>query len=231
MRATTLIAGHLLRNRANWARLSPDAPDRLVQPGTRTFHCAAELCHAMCCQAPYLADASAVDVRTLEAAGRAAVTVLDGTPDLASARGALTDGSPVTHARLQQRSDGVCVFLQNDLRCGVYAQRPTSCAMYPYVLLFVDAQSGRMLTGAVEVATLDRAVAAACGAEASQAAGSPSIVPLLLRDRACPGFTGKPLSPDSYVALLKEIWSLDRCFSYAATCDRHPHPASNPGNR
>lgn len=202
--------------RDKWAAIAPQVPERLVGPHTPAFRCRPHDCDAMCCRAPYLAGASERDVARLHDAGHATLTFLDIDPaTLDEMLGHRLRWSEVVS--LRQTRAGACTFLQDDLACGAYADRPDGCAQYPHRLIFVPADGDRIATHVDSVEALDRSVRIALGWQP----GDPAYVPLLLRDTACPGFTEPPLGLDGYAALLERVWSLDACASHAWPCERH----------
>lgn len=87
---------------------------------------------------------------------------------------------PLRDPYLMARAGGACVLLGKDLACSRYHGRPAACRLYPFQVLVVDEREGRPVrpgTGAI---------------------------PLLLRHRECPGFTGPPLQEEAWATLLRE---------------------------
>lgn len=167
------------RLRAAAEAYAPGASARLVLPGTPSFLCLADQCGALCCRAPYR-----VDVDDAEASRLLPVTEIE-------EHGAI--------ALLSQNDDGACALLTPDQRCGAYGLRPRGCVQYPYLLQF-ETQQGAGDTLPLE----DRSAAVASWA----GGGERDPAPLLMRDPACPGFVGPPLSDAEWAALLRWVWSL-----------------------
>lgn len=212
--------------REKWRAIAPDAPERLMGPGSTSFRCQPDVCDALCCGAPYLAGTSERDVAGLREAGEETIHFLDIDP------GELTElfdqGQRWSQIVTLRQESGRCVFLQDERRCGVYDQRPDGCALYPYRIVFVPLEGERIAVTIDSVEAMDRSVRIALGwAGLGGVApdGEPAYVPLVLRDMACPGFTEAPMSSDDYAALLERIWELDACTSHAWPCDRHEHLA------
>ena len=63
--------------REKWRAIAPDAPERLVGPGSPSFRCQPNICDALCCGAPYLAGTSERDVAGLREAGEETIHFLD----------------------------------------------------------------------------------------------------------------------------------------------------------
>lgn len=98
-------------------------------------------------------------------------------------------------ALLAQSDEGACLLLSPDLRCRAYDRRPRGCVQYPYLLHIVDARGNDAPNPASAVETW-----AAGGID-------DHATPLLLRDPACPGFVGDPLTAQAWGALLRQIWN------------------------
>ena len=216
--------------REKWRAIAPDAPERLVGPGSPSFRCQPNICDALCCGAPYLAGTSERDVAGLREAGEETIHFLDIDP------GELTElfdqGQRWSQIVTLRQESGRCVFLQDERRCGVYGQRPDGCALFPYRIVFVPREEERIAVTIDSVEAMDRSVRIALGWTAggggfkgSAAGGLPEYVPLVLRDMSCPGFTEAPMGSEDYAALLERIWELDACTSHAWPCDRHEHLA------
>lgn len=201
--------------RATWARMSPDAPERLVTPGSPGFRCQPHSCDALCCHSPYLAGVSERDVALLRAGGAEPLTFLDIDP------GRLEElfgqGMRWSQFVTLRQEEGRCGFLNDDLSCGAYERRPDGCALYPHRLVFAPRGGDRIATNVESVDLLDQSVRVALGWEP----GEPPYVPLVLRDLACPGFTEPALGETDYAALLERVWQVDACTNHAWPCERH----------
>ncbi len=171
------------RLKAAAERFAPGSAQRLVLPGAPAFTCIADRCGALCCRAPYR-----VDVDAAEAARLAPLAEIE-------ERGAV--------ALLAQSRQGACLLLSEDLRCGAYPLRPRGCVQYPYMLHFIGAEGASAECLALE--QLDALVEAW-----ASGAGGEGAAPLLMRDPACPGFVGAPLSEQAWGVLLRSIWQLQR---------------------
>ena len=220
--------------REKWRAIAPDAPERLVGPGSPGFRCQPDGCDALCCGAPYLAGTSERDVAGLREAGEETIHFLDIDP--AELTELFEQGQRWSQIVTLRQESGHCVFLQDERRCGVYEKRPDGCALYPYRIVFVPREEERIAVSIDTVEAMDRAVRIALGwlggwagggtgVEGAPAGGEPAYVPLVLRDMSCPGFTEAPLGADGYAALLERIWELDACTSHAWPCERHEHLA------
>ncbi len=195
--------------------MAPDAPERLVAPGTPGFRCQPQTCDALCCRSPYLAGVSERDVSLLREGGEEPLHFLDIDPG--QLQELLGQGMRWSQFVTLRQEESRCVFLGEDLSCGAYERRPDGCALYPHRLVFVPPGGDRIATNVESVDLLDRSVRIALGWEP----GEPPYVPLVLRDLACPGFTEPPLSSAGYTALLERIWDLDACTNHAWPCERH----------
>ncbi len=120
---------------------------------------------------------------------------------------------------LPQDTNGKCTFLRQDNSCGCYSTRPNSCAQYPYTLLFIPVNGQKILSHTNNVEALEQSVRIAT----AEFNGTPNYVPLIIRDSACPGFTGKVIGETPYNTLMSELWSLSACFEYNLPCHRHGH--------
>ena len=208
--------------RAKWLAIAPQAPERLIVPGSPGFRCQPVSCDALCCGAPYLAGTSERDVAALHAAGHETIEFLDIDPGELSEL--FAQGQRWSQiVTLRQDEAGRCTFLQPDLSCGVYGARPDGCALYPYRLVFVPVDGDQILTTAENVDALDLSVRQALGRGDDQAEDEApaEYVPLVLRDMSCPGFTEDQIDSGDYAALLARIWELDGCSSHARACERH----------
>ena len=201
--------------------------DRLVTPDSPTFHCQPDLCDSMCCRAPYTASVSIWDIEALEREQRDAAQFL--------AVGSSTAPHPATVVRdrlghkqetqrsalwwLDQPTDDSCTFLADGGGCTVYDSRPNGCAQYPHTLVFTPIDSPTLVARHTDIDGLDRAVRIAAAA----ANGAAAYVPLILRDTACPGFTGPPIGREAYQRLLLDLWAWATCFDANRPCERHPH--------
>ena len=156
---------------------------RLALPGDPTFHCQAELCDAHCCRAMHVSLGEG-EANRLEAAGWAPLEFLE-----------CEDGEPIALPLVQPyilaRKDGQCALLDEALRCRAYTARPDACRLYPHQVLFVDAESGRMLHP-------ERSAARAAVAASLRGRPDGNCAALLLRHVECPGFTGAPMGAGAW---------------------------------
>lgn len=215
--------------RTTWDTIGGGA-DRLVTPDSPAFTCQPNLCDSMCCRAPYTASLSIWDIEALERQHLDAAQFL--------AIGASSAPHPATVHRdrpgykreehrstlwwLDQPTDERCTFLGSDGGCSVYDARPNGCAQYPHTLVFTPIDSPKLVARHSDIEALDLAVRIAAGA----AVGAAAYVPLVLRDTACPGFTGPPIGRNAYQRLLLELWDWGACFDSNQPCERHPHPTT-----
>jgi Fe-S-cluster containining protein len=181
----------------------------------------------MCCRAPYTASVSIWDIEALEREREDSAAFLA----LGSSRGphpATVRNDRPAHKREERRSalwwldqpaDDGCTFLADGGGCTVYNARPNGCAQYPHTLVFTPIDSPKLVARHSDVDGLDLAVRIA----ASAADGAAAYVPLILRDTACPGFTGPPIGHLAYQRLLIDLWAWGACFDANRPCERHPH--------
>ncbi len=105
---------------------------------------------------------------------------------------------PLVQPYLLARLDGACALLDSNCRCAAYEQRPDACRQYPHQVLLVDLADGRpVAAGPGPLATL-----------AGGASRPGDAVPLLLRHRECPGFTGPPPSEAGWLEILRATATL-----------------------
>ena len=161
---------------------------KLVLPGSPTFICQADSCDAYCCRA------YTVNLGEGEVARMASASGLDPSRFLEYYDG-LPLALPMAQPFLLRREDNRCVLLGEDLRCGQYHGRPDACRLYPHFLIFINRSTWKPVyadTGgfANSVATFE----AGCDGP---------LIPLLLRHVECPGFTGPPISVESWWALFE----------------------------
>jgi Fe-S-cluster containining protein len=186
------------RLRDIWTRVAPKCAEfDLVLPGNPSFVCQASSCPVHCCKVFGIVPLGDREViRLSRASGIAPLTLIE-----------TEDGEPLTHPAFPAgrpyflaRSNGICRFLGPDLLCGQYAGRPDACRQYPHYLFFFDSLTER------PVKANWSAMRAAVGrlAASGPTVEGPELVPLLLRHRDCPGFTGPPLSPSDWRTLLDE---------------------------
>lgn len=173
-----------------WEKMSERfAAYSLVIPGTTAFRCLASECTEHCCNR-YTVNLSAHDVdRVVRVSGlapRAFLECEDGEP-LAL---------PLAQPYILARAGGTCVFLAGDMSCGHYEGRPNACRMYPHFVLFVDRETGKPTYG--DTTAIARSFADWL------AGGEASLVPVLMRHRACPGFEGaRKLGTDEWLEILR----------------------------
>lgn len=171
-----------------WQIIAPRfAAYELVIPGAPSFRCLMSDCAEHCCNR-YTVNLSERDLERL--------TRLSGL----SPRDFLEceDGQPIALPLAQPwvlaRAEATCVFLKSDLACGQYEGRPNACRLYPHFVLFVDPSSGRPVYG--DVSAIEESFARWLGGEPG------TLVPVLTRHLACPGFGGPPLPEDEWRQIL-----------------------------
>jgi Fe-S-cluster containining protein len=162
----------------------------LVVPGTTAFDCLQGDCTEHCCNR-YTVNLSERDVdRVARFSGRSPRDFLEceeGEPIFL----------PIAQPYVLTRAGGTCVFLQDDMGCGVYEGRPNACRLYPHFVLLVDPGTGRPTYGEVSAITASMA--------AWLSDSRHPLVPVLTRHRACPGFEGgRILAEGEWLAILRE---------------------------
>ncbi|MEP7215013.1 MAG: YkgJ family cysteine cluster protein [Anaerolineaceae bacterium] len=183
---------------AVWDRVaSRYAAYELVLPGSATFVCQAELCDAYCCRA------YTVNLGEGEVARMARESGLEPSRFLEYYDG-LPLALPMAQPFLLKREENRCALLGEDLRCGQYHGRPDACRLYPHFLVFIKQSTCKPVYADIE--GFAHAVAAFVAGRESL------LVPLLLRHVECPGFTGPPISAQSWWALFEAT----RVAQYAA---------------
>jgi Fe-S-cluster containining protein len=178
-----------------WAAAAPRFQAyRLVAPGTPSFICQPAACTAHCCHAfsVSLGEPEVERLGRFHALERVDFLELD------------EERRPVELPMLQPyllaRADNHCKLLTGELGCGAYEGRPNACRLYPHFVVFWDTSGDRALTFPGE----RTAAAYRAFAEDHESA----IVPLLLGHIECPGFTGPPLSEDSWRAIFEQTYHL-----------------------
>ena len=167
---------------------------QLIVPGSPAFICQPTVCTAYCCHAytVSLSDADADRMRRFENLEPVEFLELD------------EDGTPVTLPMAQPyllaRADGHCKMLTPELGCGTYQGRPNACRLYPYFVVFLDAEAARARTNP------SKRVAASFDAAMKQSLYGP--VPLLLGHSECPGFTGEPLTEADWWPIFERTYQL-----------------------
>jgi len=181
-----------------WERVAARyAAYELVLPGSATFVCQAELCDAYCCRA-YTVNLGEDEVaRMARESGLAPSRFLEYYDDLPLAL-------PMAQPFLLKREENRCALLGDDLRCGQYHGRPDACRLYPHFLVFIKQSTWKPVYADTEGFTRS-AAAFAVGIE-------DPLVPLLLRHVECPGFTGPPISVESWW----ELFEATRVAQYTA---------------
>ena len=178
--------------------------ERLVTPDTHSFNCQPDVCDALCCRRPYIAGMSIWDIELLEKTENApsdllvesGVTVTGKLETIREAQ--KSESTQDTLSWLPQDTHGKCIFLRQDNSCGCYSTRPNSCAQYPYTLLFIPINGRKILSYTKNIEELEQSVHIAT----AELNGTPNYVPLIVRDSACPGFTGKAMGKISYNTLM-----------------------------
>ncbi len=161
----------------------------LILPGSRAFVCKTDDCEAACCRVFSVAMHDRDVARFARVSGLQPVQFLE-----------LENGEPIrlplAQPYLLARDEGRCRFLRPRHRCGAYEARPTACRLYPHFVVYWNLETARPVYADPPPLT-------------AAAAGGP-IVPLLLGHDQCPGFTGPPLAPAEWLALLEETDHLQR---------------------
>lgn len=170
----------------------------LALPGSPAFRCQPLVCDAHCCRAFSVSLGEAEVARMQHASRMQPVAFLES-----------EDGRPITLPMAQpyllRRAHNRCAILASDLSCGEYDGRPNACRLYPHFLLFIEASTGRPVSG--DVAGMS------ASARLLIAGSSPRpYIPLLVRHVECPGFTGSPMDEGAWRALLEETFRLQSEF-------------------
>lgn len=189
-----VVAAGTAEQKATWALIEERyAGYRLVLPGEPSFICQAELCDAHCCRA-YNVALNDDEVARLAAAG----------PEPPSRFLECEDGEPINlpleRPFVLGRQGDHCLFLSEERTCEQYAARPDACQLYPHQIIFVEA-SGRPAQPSAPAR--QRALQSLLGGEATG-----GVVPLLLRQVECPGFTGAPTSAPEWATLVRATYAL-----------------------
>jgi hypothetical protein len=173
-----------------WESAAPSLPrHEPVLPGTPRFVCQAERCPVHCCFRYSVPLGEREVARMRAASGLAPAEFLEsenGTPI----------ALPLAQPYLLARQNNRCALLGEDFLCGQYKGRPDACRLYPHQVLFFAA--GKLRPVFVEPPAALEAV------NALPQAFSTGRLPLLLRNLDCPGFTGAPLDPESWLQLFRE---------------------------
>ncbi|HKS92093.1 MAG TPA: YkgJ family cysteine cluster protein [Tepidiformaceae bacterium] len=166
----------------------------LAMPGVPAFHCQPQLCDAHCCRA-FTVNLGEAEVRRMHT-----------TSGLAPSRFLESENGeplalPLAQPYILARRDNHCALLDDSLGCGQYAGRPNACRLYPHFLLFFDRALQRPVHG--DVGAIRHSIARLL-------AGQPFdvLVPMLVRHVECPGFTGEPMTPEQWIALVAETFEL-----------------------
>jgi Fe-S-cluster containining protein len=173
----------LALQRRAWNGISPRYEAyALLLPGDPSFICQPQVCDAHCCRKFSVSAGEADRSRMERETGLSPVEFLES-----------EDGEPTTlplaRPYLLRRAENRCAMLGDDLACTAYTGRPDACRQYPYQVLFANAEGG--------LARPSREEALALLAND----GSAGPVALLVRHIECPGFTGEPLSADTWHSL------------------------------
>lgn len=169
----------------------------LVLPGAPSFICQTSECPVHCCKVFAVPMGEREVVRLSRASGIAPLVLMeseDGEP--------LTlRGLPAGRPYLLARTNGTCNLLGGDLLCSQYLDRPHACRVYPHYVFFFDPVAAQPVRAdwADMRAAVDRWAA-------GPTANGRDLVALLLRHKGCPGFTGPPLRPEAWTALINETF-------------------------
>jgi len=149
------------------------------------------MCNAQCCRALSVPLDDADVHRLRRASGLAPGRFLE------SVEGAPI-ALPLVQPYLLARTDGRCALLGPGLGCTCYEGRPAACRQYPHQVLFYDVETVRPVPPRPEDI-------AGIGPRHDAAT---RVIPLLIRHRECPGFTGPPLSTQEWIVLVRETVAL-----------------------
>lgn len=166
----------------------------LAMPGDATFHCQPQLCDAHCCRA-FTVNLGDAEVSRMQAASG-----LSPSRFLESEHGKPV-ALPLAQPYILARRSGHCALLEPSLACGQYDGRPNACRLYPHFLVFVDRVSGRPVHS--DVSSSRASVDALRDGRPFE-----TLVPMLLRHVECPGFTGAPMTPGEWMALVAQVCEL-----------------------
>ena len=109
---------------------------------------------------------------------------------------------------LKTREQSRCVFVDDRNQCTVYGIRPHQCVSYPFELAFFSlTDDGRL---ALENTT-DVYRTAEMGRDRTiefyrKTTPYHFLLPLVVYDSSCPGFTGDPISPEEYLRLAFDLF-------------------------
>lgn len=175
-----------------WRTLAERLPNYdLITPGTPAFVCLTGECPVHCCKR-FSVSLGERDRDRLSAvhgiAPDAFLEMVDGEP-LAM---------PLAQPFLLARREGQCVLLRDDLLCGVHEGRPDACRLYPHFVLFFERETFR--PNHADTAGMRTSLAAALAGEMAAV----EYLPLLVRHRECPGFSGAPMAEGEWRGLLAE---------------------------
>ena len=173
-------------------------------PGNPTFICAQERCTNTCCK--FSRDHL--------------VVVWGELADAIKAKQGLdykdfVDQYPGFHA-LKMREQKKCVFVDDCNRCRIYDLRPPQCVSYPFELAFFRLKPNGSFS--LENTTdVYRRSEMAREPLAFYKAGSAYdfLIPMIVYDSGCPGFTGPPISAEDYLKTVSEIF--EQCRATNAT--------------
>ncbi len=166
-------------------------PYDLVAPGSPRFICLQGDCPEHCCR-KFTVNLGEAEVDRL-----ARYSQLEPVAFLEAENGAPI-ALPLAQPYVLSRTDGRCTLLGDDLSCVQYHARPEACRLYPHFVVAISRETQRPVYA--DTAGINRAVKAAL-----LGVPDPDLTPLLLRHRECPGFTGPPLTLESWQELLGEI--------------------------
>ena len=113
---------------------------------------------------------------------------------------------PGFHA-LKSREERKCVFVDDCNHCKIYDLRPPQCVSYPFELAFFRLKPNGKLSLENTTDVYRHAEMARKPLEFYKA-GSPDnfLIPLVVYDSDCPGFTGPPLSIEEYLRTAATIF-------------------------
>jgi Fe-S-cluster containining protein len=164
-------------------------------PGTPKFICAQEKCTKTCCK---FSQSHLVVVWGEFADKVKAERGLEYTDFI--------DQYPGFHA-LKSRDQRKCVFVDDNNHCGIYNLRPHQCVSYPFELAFFRLRPNGTLSLENTSDVYRRAESAKEPLEFYKAGSAYDfLIPIVVYDSDCPGFTGPPISTEEYLKMAGEIF-------------------------
>ncbi len=173
----------------------------LVLPGAHSFICRAQTCNAWCCRALSV-PLDDPDVHRLHGSSNLApeqfIECIDGEPIVL----------PLLQPYLLARSGGSCALLGSGLACACYDGRPDACRAYPFQVLFADVETARLVQPDEEKLLDITVVLEEIGGATGSLVIDRPFIPLLVRHRECPGFTGPRLTVRDWAGLVRATAAL-----------------------